>query len=221
MRSKTIALLVLLGAVLMLCGGCTLFGVDGNDDGGGDSGPTPGTVLFFDDFEDGDDGWVSNKDYWHTSDEKYTFTRPHLGGDTAYTYVLAGQDWSSYTIEADIWVRGSKRGIGFIFYAQEDLSTMIIVWATTNEIWWEVHSGDEIIYESDPVTPGLFQEVTQHVQVVLSGNTYKYVVDGLERSSFTNTYFTTGMPGLAGWNGSVVIWPYPFFVDNFRVTAAE
>ncbi len=188
---------------------------------GANTPPEPGEVLFFDDFEDGDADWVSTTSGWGTDNGEYVLYVGIMQPATQYTFVLDGKNWSNYMIDADVWISGGARAIGFIFYAQENLNSYVIAWGSTGKIWWEVYSNGDKIYESDPVEPGLFANDQQHIEVTASGNTYSYIVNGLTRSTFENTYYTTGMPGLAGYNGTPMMWPYPFGVDNFRVTALQ
>jgi len=186
--------------------------------------PGPGTsggILFFDDFEDdNDDAWVSSTYHWNTSEGKFSFYQGYLGPRTGLTFVLEGSDWSDYTVEADVWTVGSDRAIGMILYAQDDLSSMIIAWASLGKVWWEVLSDGEVIFETDPVEPGLLADREQHVEIVVEGDTYTYIVEGLERSTFVNTYYFEGMPGVAGTNNTPLLSP-TFTVDNFRVTSLD
>ena len=181
-------------------------------------GSGSGAVLFFDDFEDGaDPEWVSTDGDWVASEGIFKFYSGSFMPDLGKSFVLAGKNWSSYSIEADVHLDygGSGRSVGFILYAQEDLSSMVIVWGNTEEIWWQVISNGETVYQSASVSPGLFLG-EQHIRVQASTASCAFIVAGLTRSTFENTYFDVGMPGVAGNNKTVLIWPC-LSVDNYKV----
>ena len=168
-----------------------------DDDGKTDStsgsisviGTPDGTTLFFDDFEDGADSeWVSTDGDWVAGDGEFKFCSGIGMPDLGKSFVLAGKNWSSYSIEADVHLYGggSKRSVGFILYAQEDLSSMVIVWGNTEEIWWQVISNGETIHQSDSVSPGLFLG-EQHIRVQASTTSCTFIVGDLTRSTFENT----------------------------------
>ena len=92
---------------------------------------------------------------------------------------------------------------------------MVIVWGNTEEIWWQVISNGETIHQSDSVSPGLFLG-EQHIRVQASTTSCAFIVAGLTRSTFENTYFEVGMPGVAGNNRTALIWPC-LSVDNYKV----
>jgi len=192
-------------------------------DNGGRTGSTSGFVvvyglgngstLFFDDFQgERDPAWFSTPN-WIVQNGKYGCQY----SDWKYSYVLTGTNWSDYVVEVDL---DSCRGTaGIILRCQEDLQNMVIVAGHHGEIWWKVIvNGDDAVV-SDPITPGFF-EGEQHVKVVVSGSTYKLYVEDLLRSTFSDTHFAKGMPGLAGrsYYGS---WGNIPEFDNFKVTALE
>ena len=177
-----------------------------------------GTTLFFDDFEGGaDPEWVSTDGLWSTSGGKFGFRVAIMTPDVGKAFVLAGKNWSSYSIEADVelYLERSGVSVGFILYAQEDLSSMIILWASTTSIRWQVISNGESIHVSDSVSPGLFTG-EQHIRIEASAASCAFIVEGLTRSTFENTYFDVGMPGVAG-NNSTAVMGVCLAIDNYKV----
>lgn len=172
---------------------------------GSPPGPTPGTLLFTDTFEGGPDPtWSPTSDGWDTCYGTYWF-QPFWGSDQwSYSFVAKGKNWENYTVEADIRLPDcSESAIGLILRAQENLNSMVVVYGNNQAIFWGVLKGGKYIIKSKPISPGFFIG-WQHVKVEVSGSIYKLFVKGLLRSTFNDSHFLKGMPGVAAYN------PYVF-----------
>lgn len=192
-------------------------------DDGGRSATTSATIsvtgsggtLFFDDFEDGSDpAWAPTPGWTTWGGRYYLKDMEHKWG---YSYIVTGKDWRDYIVEADIDVGYGSSGAGLVLRAQEDLNNMVIVRGRYGEIRWSVVVNGETAVTSNPITPGFFAE-SQHVRVEVSGSTYKLFIEGLLRSTFTDSRFSNGMPGVTSFD----IYGYPDLspsFDNFKVTA--
>jgi len=174
----------------------------------------PNGVLFFDDFEDGSDpAWAPTPGWTTWSGRYYLKDMEHKWG---YSYIVAGKDWRDYIVEVDIDVGYESSGAGLVLRAQEDLNNMVIMRGGYGAIRWIVVVNGVIAITSNPITPGFFAE-SQHVRVEVVGSTYKLFIEGLLRSTFADSHFSSGMPGVTSFD----IYGYPDLstsFDNFKVT---
>lgn len=180
-----------------------------------------GTTLFFDDFEDGvDPAWASTSTSWKVRNGTYVFdTNAYLPKDIGFAFVVSGKDWADYQVEADVWLPDyGGHTVGIIIHAQQNLSSMLLVWGNPHSIHWEVIENGETLLSSQPISPGLFVERWQHVVVTRDGSEYSLYVDGLLRSIFGFSPFEKGMPGIAASGSASVLAPL-ITIDNFRVTS--
>jgi PKD repeat protein len=175
-------------------------------------GTDSGSVLFFDDFEDGrDSAWVSTPG-WFVANGKYGCV-----DGWKFSYVLPGTDWGDYAVDVDLDSQSGTAAI--ILRSQQDLENRVAVCGNHSAIWWAVIVDGTQTIVSDDITPGFFDGV-QHVRVVARGSSYELYVAGLLRSTFSYGGFLMGMPGLAGSSVYSEWGSIPEF-DNFRVTALE
>lgn len=182
----------------------------------------PGAVLFFDDFADGaDPAWVATPPGWAAGGGEYKFY-PQSWADwkVGYSFIATGKDWQNYAIEADVYLPDRNRNwpsVGIVLRAQEDLNNMVIVWCHVSWIRWQVIENGEEVVSSETITPGV-SIGWQHVRVEVAGPTYKLYVEGLLRTTFTDSRFIVGMPGVAG-NDVKLVMVSTAAVDNFEVVA--
>jgi len=199
-------------------------------DDGGKSATTSATIsvtgsggtLFFDDFEDGaDPAWVATPPGWAAGGGHYNFyPQSWAEWKVGYSFVATGKNWQNYAVEADIYLpdRGMNYpSVGIVLRAQEDLNNMVIVWCHVLQIRWQVIENGEEVASSDIITPGV-SVGWQHVRVEVAGTMYKLYVEGLLRTTFTDSGFITGMPGVAG-NDVKIVMAATAAVDNFKVTS--
>lgn len=181
-----------------------------------------GTVLFFDEFEDGaDSSWAAVPTGWRADGGGYKFLPPMYGDrKTGYAFVVTGKQWRDYVVELDLWFPDremEKSWFGIIVRAQEDLNSMLIVRGNSEWINWQVVENGQETASSKMITPGFFVG-WQHIRVEANGSTHKLFVKDLLRSTFSDSRFQVGMPGVVGRDWRDVLSPY-MVVDNFRVIA--
>ncbi len=170
-----------------------------------------GRVLFFDDFKDNrpNPAWSFNANPWEASAGKYGRCS---GASTGF--VATGRSWGPYTVELDLELTNHAQ-FGVVFYAQQDLKSMAIIWGTQDEIWLQVLSDGAELRKSASVSPGFFVGY-QSVRVESDGTTYSVYVKDLLRATFHDSTYSTGMPGIAK--------PEPYgcvYIDNYKVTARQ
>ena len=125
-----------------------------------------------------------------------------------------------YVVEVDL--DSNYEDAGIILRCQEDLQNYVLLRGDHGQLWWEVVVNGGTVTKSESVTPGFFAGA-QRVKVVVHGPTYAVYVNDLLRSTFTDSEFSKGMPGLASFGGhgsSYGIYGAANF-DNFQVTALE
>jgi len=213
MRRKLVALLVVLGALLVMAAQCPFDPdiPDPSPDPTPDPDPNPGQVLFFDDFEDGMDPVWQTTAGWQIEGGVLI----HDSGD-AYGYLDVGTDWSDYVVEVELEPRGEYAAL--LFRCQEDLRSYVMFYGDTGALRFKTYVDADNTADTGWRSPG-FLEGPQLVRVVVSGDTYTVYINGLQRLTFTDSTFDSGMPGLHswGWGNGEDRARY----DNFRVTAGD
>jgi len=111
-----------------------------------------------------------------------------------------------------------RHAVGIILLAQEDFNGLVIVWVNPQALYWEVIENRKTIVISETVFPGLLAERWQHVAVGIDGSTYKVYVEGVLRSTFSDSHFTQGFPGVAAVGSASSSAPF-LKVDYFEVVA--
>ncbi len=160
--------------------------------------PNPSDVLFSDDFENGTDpDWQFASGSWEALGGWLHLTNNYWGDDV-FAYVRGGDNWDNYRIEADIefgtW-EGSKYQ-GFVLHAQDDLNK-VVAWASNDRFLFSVFANGEVVRTGGEVEPGWPSEGVANASVEAQGDTYRFYVNDVLRSTFTDTTYSQGKPGLA------------------------
>ena len=178
------------------------------------TGSGGGATLFFDDFEDGfDPAWQSST-YWDVIDGVFY----GAGAGCVYAYVTTGVDWDDYVVEMDLTMVDSS--VGVLVRCQSDLQSYVVLQGDYSSLEWRVYEDGTMVDSSSKTETGFFTG-SQKVKIVVEGSTYSCYTNDLLRSTFVDTRFVKGMPGLMS-----CIWFYrgPEYCskfDNFKVTALE
>jgi len=178
----------------------------------GPIGPTPGAALFFDDFEGGRDPAWNSTPYWDVLDGEFY----GAGAGCGYAYVTTGVNWANYAVEVDLTMSDSS--VGFLVRCQSSLQSYVALEGDYSELHWRVYEDGTQVAASSRIAPGFFGG-SQRVKIVVEGSTYTLYVNDLLRSSFVDSRFLTGTPGLES-----CLWFYMgpeqcSKFDNLRVTA--
>ncbi|MGW3955771.1 3-keto-disaccharide hydrolase [Streptomyces sp. NPDC004752] len=168
------------------------------DRGAHETAGTAPTVLFSDDFEDGNaQGWVTSGGTWSViTDSTHVYDQSGTSGE-----ILAGagsDKWADYTLSARVKLVSTGGNVGVLFrYIDASNFYMFRLNDTTDAV--ELHkriAGTLTLVASTPlaVVPGQFTTL----KTTVVGNTITGYVDGVQRISWTNpaTELTTGKIGL-------------------------
>ena len=183
--------------------------------------PTPGTVLFFDDFNGGTDpAWQFASGSWESLNG-WLHLSTHCGGEDVFGYVAGGEGWIDYRIEAEVefgsWQPYEYQG--FVLRAQDDLNK-VVAWASADRFYFSVFVDGEVTNWGGEVEPGWPTEAAVVAAVEVQGSTYSFYVNGVLRSTFTDSTYSQGKAGVAFRNGRGGNYDgYRF--DNFRVTSLD
>ena len=182
---------------------------------GSNTEPTPGEVLFFDDFEDGIDPAWQKTAGWEV-DNGVLVHESRGGAIGARLYLQMGTGWTNYIVEVDVEPRGEI--VGLMLRCQEDLRSYVQFWGYSAWLRCKSYVDGEGggLPDSRAIAPG-FLEGEQHVRIVVSASTYNVYINDLLRLTFTDETHASGMPGLysSGYSNG----DDEARFDNFRVTA--
>ena|GEM_PF-2814002 len=196
MSRRVVALLVVLGALLVLAAQCPM--TDPGLPSDPDPGQTPGSMLFFDDFEGGPDAsWGFASGTWFEEEGKLSVG---FSFEVCSAYVNGGEGWTDYeasvVVNYDTTGTGSRAGV--ICRAQDDLNK-VIFWAYRDRVFFTVYEAGEVTQEEAAVSQGALpreQDCTMSVRV--SGDSYRGYVNGVLRSELTYGGIGSGTAGIAG-----------------------
>jgi len=215
--------LLVLAVVLIGLISCMFF------DGGNGTGPTPppGTVLFFDDFEDGaDPAWKPEsvaQGQWVVKDGAYTIE--NAPEDAPLRTFVGDSTWRGYSIEVDIvyntygdnpWRFDNQVAI---FIRVQDENNMVAFFFRTGGtstlkikkagIWYEMASAG---------TPNVYGG---HILITANGSTYSAYLNGNLIAEFEDTEnsITQGYAGLQTAYDQSSFWSSMVAFDNFSVQA--
>jgi outer membrane murein-binding lipoprotein Lpp len=173
---------------------------------------TSGTVLFFDNFDNGlSSSWSLASGNWETQAGDL-----HLrDGGTGYAYVRGGEAWTNYTVEADMRLP-TQYWMELVVRATDDLNKVVLGIDQNNMVFVTYVDGRPTDVESTRVFPGGPSEC--HVLVSAVGSEFKCYVNGTLRTHLEDSRFPVGTAGVAvhGAGGGAST---SFRFDNFKVTA--
>jgi len=213
MRRKLVAVLVVLGALLVMAAQCP-FDPDLPDP---DPEPTPGTVLFFDDFEVGVDPRLSlTSGNWEAVDGEI-----HSTTEDASAHVIDGASWVNYEAEVDTRTEEDRpwlipyRGVAVRANGEQDY---VVFYGSTQSMWfWVYRDGVRDDSYHGKVNQPLPDDCNIRVRVV--GSHYEAFVNDVLVSQFDYDGPTSGTAGFrlrGNQDNQEAVW-----FDNFRVTAIE
>jgi hypothetical protein len=178
---------------------------------GSGTDPTPGEVLFFDDFNDDFRSEWEVQSGW-AIEEGFLI---HRGVYAFSAYVAHGTAWTNYEVEADLDPR--LETLGIVVRCQADFQSYVLVRANRSGLrYLAIVDGDTV--ENIYRTPGFF-EGEQQIRVAADGSTIRVFINDHLRLTVTDVPLLSGMPGLYG-NGTKGGESEGRF-DNFRVTSLE
>jgi outer membrane murein-binding lipoprotein Lpp len=174
---------------------------------------TSGTVLFFDNFDNGlSSSWSLASSNWETQAGDL-----HLrDAGNGYAYVLGGSGWTNYSVEADVKLGGGDHWSELVLRARDDLNKVSLAADTGSLVFVTYVDGQKTNVESTRVWPGA--PVECHILVTAVGNQFNCYVNGTLRAHFESSDLPTGTAGVGSINaGGRSDLTHRF--DNFKVTA--
>lgn len=184
--------------------------------------PAPGGALFFDDFEDGvNPAWAFVTGPWITFNGRIGLS-PYYTAEPAYAVISTGISWRDYRIEANIrhgddYGHSNPYRIGFVVRAQDNLNK-VVFWATRkNGCWFSVEENGQVtVAEGGKVSANIPEECALSIEVI--NGSYDAYINGIRVTTFSDSTFSAGMPGVAlGSAKSVSV----MYFKDFRVTALD
>jgi outer membrane murein-binding lipoprotein Lpp len=171
-----------------------------------------GAVFFFDNFDSGlSSSWSLASGNWEAQGGDF-----HLrnGGD-GYAYVLGGNSWTNYSVEADVKTPSSY-WIEIVVRAKDDLDKLSLAFDQASLLFTTFVDGKGTNIESTRVRPGAPAEC--HVLVTAVGNQFNCYINGTLRAHYESSDFPSGTAGVGSHGAGGRDDPTHRF-DNFKVTA--